>query len=256
MGEETIRLTIVTVVKNGRAFLQETYQGLRSQSTRQFVWLVIDGKSTDGTLEWLGEISDLKVEICSEKDKTIYDAMNKAVGKVKTEYILFLNAGDVFFDSTVLHKILGCIHDAPSDIYYGLAMLGAVPGFKRRPQGEHLKSINTLFYGKIPCHQSMVISKNCFAETGYYLDEMGVYADRDWLLRYVKASGLSKMFYMDYVVVEYQPTGKSYQQFYKNLPHYLKMIFKNGNGVEVLFGLVGIFKSAVYVSVSKLFSKL
>jgi len=102
-----VSFSIVTINWNNLDGLKATYRSLVDQTFRNFRWIVIDGNSTDGSVEWLRELDDAQAEITIESDRGIYDAMDKGRRRaVETDgYTLFLNSGDALASSDVLARI-------------------------------------------------------------------------------------------------------------------------------------------------------
>lgn len=143
-------LSIITVVFNCELTLSSTIESVVQQKFKDFEYIIIDGGSTDGTLQLLEDYSehiDIKI---SEKDKGIYDAMNKGIGQASGEWIYFLNAGDVLYDKRVLTNLFQL--DFSADIVYGKheADYGY---FKRIQKPSALKKI---WKGMIFSHQAMI----------------------------------------------------------------------------------------------------
>lgn len=255
MGPPQVRaeipLTIVTVVKNDLKALQLTRASMEAQSRRDFRWLVVDGISTDGTLEWLGGLASDRIRFVSGKDKSIYDAMNKAANLVDTEYFLFLNAGDTFCDSMVIERISNGLKVSRPDLAYGKCVIMAGGGFPSRTRGKEISGRWELFYGKIPCHQATVISKRIFSEIGPYDISHKVYADREWLIRLFASRRSGKISFLDFPIVNYDPSGYSYQKFFASRNEYFRMLVKHGGPLEIAWGTVGWLKAAVHNALSK-----
>ncbi|MDB4026803.1 glycosyltransferase [Candidatus Thioglobus sp.] len=95
-------VSIVTIVYNDEEYLEETIQSVLSQTYDNVEYIVIDGGSTDGTLDVIKQYKDRIDHWISEEDRGIYDAMNKGVNLAKGEWINFMNSGDVFHDNDVL----------------------------------------------------------------------------------------------------------------------------------------------------------
>ena len=100
-----ITFSIITVVRNDLNGILNTYNSLKNQSYANYEWVVIDGNSSDGTKEFLQNLDCKFINYISESDNGIYDAMNKGIIICKNMYILFLNAGDIFFDFNVLNIV-------------------------------------------------------------------------------------------------------------------------------------------------------
>jgi putative colanic acid biosynthesis glycosyltransferase len=112
--KEKTRLGIVTVCFNDLAGLKKTAESIRQQTCSSLRWIVVDGASTDGTPDWLRTRPARLASFISEPDQGLYYAMNKGIDALKdqTDYIIFMNAGDVFADRTVLEKIANGIETA------------------------------------------------------------------------------------------------------------------------------------------------
>jgi putative colanic acid biosynthesis glycosyltransferase len=108
------KLTVVTVNKNNKKGLCMTYASMQNQLVKEINWLVIDGISSDGSLESINNASDeFSLIIIEEKDTGIYDAMNKGIDRVETEFVVFLNSGDTFYREEAVSNILQSISEQP-----------------------------------------------------------------------------------------------------------------------------------------------
>lgn len=96
------KVSIVTIVYNASKYLEETMQSVINQTYDNVEYIVVDGGSTDGTLDILEKYKDRIDHWVSEEDRGIYDAMNKGVNLANGEWINFMNSGDVFHDNDVL----------------------------------------------------------------------------------------------------------------------------------------------------------
>jgi len=100
-----IKYSIITVCYNASATISETIASVLSQTYRDLEYIVVDGKSTDGTVEILSGIRDERVKFVSEKDSGIYNAMNKGLRMASGDYLIFLGADDTFYDNKVLERV-------------------------------------------------------------------------------------------------------------------------------------------------------
>ena len=105
--------SVISVTYNNLKGLQNTFKSLRLQTFTDYEWIVVDGGSYDGTLDFL---SDKPCKLISEKDDGIYDAMNKGIGKANGDYLIFMNAGDVFADADILEIVQDTIIENPDFI--------------------------------------------------------------------------------------------------------------------------------------------
>ncbi len=100
-----MKISVVTVCYNAANLIEETIKSVTTQTLPEMEYIVIDGGSTDGTTDIIRKYSDKITYWISEKDKGIYDAMNKGIVKSSGDYIIFMNAGDRFANSDVLSSV-------------------------------------------------------------------------------------------------------------------------------------------------------
>jgi len=173
-------LTVVTVVYNARADFLTTLASVTEQTARpQFEYLVVDGGSTDGTVEALRAAAD-RGEVdrwVSEPDRGIYDAMNKAVGLARGRWVLFLNTADVFVAPTTVAE--AGLSEVTTDLAYGSCEQVYPDG------GVHLTRCQPLdaTFRAMPCsHQSLFARRELLARFPFDL-RYRVAADHHFLAR-------------------------------------------------------------------------
>jgi glycosyltransferase involved in cell wall biosynthesis len=112
-------ISIITVVFNGEQFLEETIRSVINQNYDNVEYIIIDGGSTDGTLNIIKKYEDKISYWVSEKDGGIYDAMNKALDVASGVWINFMNAGDSFCNAIVLEKLFAKEIEIDNKFVYG-----------------------------------------------------------------------------------------------------------------------------------------
>ncbi|MFD2529227.1 glycosyltransferase family 2 protein [Polaribacter marinaquae] len=105
-------ITIITSTFNAVSALSITIDSIRNQNYTNIQWIIIDGKSTDGTVELINKNEDIIDFWLSERDEGIYDAWNKGVKHIKGEWVIFLGAGDVLYSNNVLSNMASHLSDA------------------------------------------------------------------------------------------------------------------------------------------------
>lgn len=113
------KISVITVVFNDVQHIRETIESFFSQTWQDKEYIVIDGGSTDGTVNIIKEYADRLAFWCSEKDDGIYDAMNKGIDHCTGDWINILNSGDVFVDEYVLQHSMELSRDMEIDVLYG-----------------------------------------------------------------------------------------------------------------------------------------
>ena len=121
-----MRYTIITVVLNGLEQLKFTMDGVLKQKFTDYEYVIIDGGSQDGTVEFLEDMTmkDSRIRYISEKDTGIYNAMNKGLRLAQGDYVMFLGAGDVFCDEHTLETVAQYLK---YDVIYGRIIYSSGP---------------------------------------------------------------------------------------------------------------------------------
>lgn len=157
-----MKFSIITINYNNKDGLKATIESVVNQSNRDFEYIVIDGGSTDGSLEIIRQYADKIDYWVSEPDKGIYHAMNKGIKQAHGEYLNFMNSGDLFYDSDVLSKICPYLtSDIVEGNLYNLSM-GKIP-FRNMDIDYTMR----FFYSSSLSHQACFIKKNLFQDTKY-----------------------------------------------------------------------------------------
>lgn len=114
------KLSIITINLNNLDGLQKTMQSVFEQTFTEYEYIIIDGGSTDGSKECIEQHSEKLAHWASEKDRGMYDAMNKGIRAAKGKYLMFLNSGDYLSEENVLrHAFRFIANNEPAQIYYG-----------------------------------------------------------------------------------------------------------------------------------------
>lgn len=173
-------ISIITISKNNTFGLQKTIESVRSQIDTAFEFIVIDGGSSDDSIEVLEKNNDLIDFWVSESDSGVYDAMNKGLFRASSDYCVFMNAGDTFYESEVLKRINNETNSA--EILYGDACL---------VWSKHNSSIkihpkeNIFFYltYEMICHQAIFFRTSFLKECKGFNQKYRFCADYDLLLK-------------------------------------------------------------------------
>lgn len=200
MHTADIKITVATVTWNAATLVQRTLDSVDLQEHPNVEHLIIDGKSSDGTVAmaeaYKNNTTSLhSIKIISEPDRGLYDAMNKAINLATGHYIVFLNAGDVFHSPQVLITIAQCasanyneaIGLLPGVIYGNTNIVDAEGHFlhKRRLQPPLSLNWKSFRRGMLVCHQAffanMAIARNHPYNLKYRFS-----ADFDWCIRIMK----------------------------------------------------------------------
>ena len=117
-------ISIITVVFNGEKYLEDTIQSVINQTYDNVEYIIVDGGSTDGTLDIIKKYEDKIDYWVSEKDRGIYDAMNKGIDVASGEWLNFMNGGDEFYDNKIIENIFkNCSYEEEYVIHGKVALM-------------------------------------------------------------------------------------------------------------------------------------
>lgn len=203
-----MKISIITVCKNAESSIEKTLLGLYSQTYKNIEHIVIDGVSTDKTLEILENYKDKISVLVSEPDTGIYNAMNKALKLVTGDIVYFLNATDTLYDENVLRKVVQEFEKHP-DLEFLWGDIQFVEDNKdiRIATFEDIKVKSDLIY-RNPCHQCIFYKNELFTKNGGYNEEITLYADYDLNVRMLVKHN-SRCKYMPEILARFELGGFS-----------------------------------------------
>ena len=158
------KISIVTVTYNSARTLEKTVQSIISQSYKDYEYIIIDGGSTDGTLDIIKKYEKHISYWVSESDDGIYDAMNKGILQANGKWIHLLNSDDYYYDSNVLQKVSNVLIDNESFYYFTM--------IQKNGLNENIYKWNSslwkLWYSAYIPHPTMFVSKSTYESIGLY----------------------------------------------------------------------------------------
>lgn len=204
-------VTIIIAVFNGEKHLQQCIDSVSNQTYVNKQLIVIDGGSTDKTIEIIKHNKSVIDYYVSEKDRGIYHAWNKGLDKARGEWICFLGSDDYFYDNNALQNMLIKIrHTKPEDvkIVYGQVVLVNDDGKQLEILGEDWILIKDKFK-KIMCipHPAVFHSRTLFEQKGKFDEQFRIAGDYEMLLRVLKSEDAHSV--MDVIVVAMRIGGVS-----------------------------------------------
>jgi glycosyltransferase involved in cell wall biosynthesis len=221
-----MNISIITIVLNDKQNIEKTIESVLSQGV-EIEYIIIDGGSTDGTLDVIGKYKDKIDILVSEKDSGIYNAMNRAIDMASGEWICFMNSGDMFYDSNVLKTILPKLDDS-IDIVYGDQEVRYTS--KTKIVKANI-SIQDIWKGMIFSHQIFFLKKNILKD--YRFNESNrITADYELFYNLFKAN--KKFSYIPMIVASVNAGGVSDIKRIESLVSRWKIINKSF-GVNIYY---------------------
>lgn len=206
-----MKLTIITINYNNATGLKKTIESVFAQTYKDFQYIIIDGASTDGSVELIESMktnytivetsrvvtvetnrvmtveTSRDLSLLSEPDTGIYNAMNKGILMAKGEYIHFLNSGDWLVDERVVEDMLNELPNC--DIFVGNVIKVRQDGKKKYVKHDNTNiSLLTFYRGTIQ-HTSAYIKRSLFDKYGLYDENLKIVSDWKW---YLQVAGLNK----------------------------------------------------------------
>ncbi|SMO59850.1 Glycosyltransferase involved in cell wall bisynthesis [Saccharicrinis carchari] len=178
------KISIITVVYNGAATLEATIKSIACQTYKNVEYIVVDGNSTDTTLDIIKTYAEVIDKWISEDDKGIYDAMNKGMDLATGDYLWFMNSGDRIAQPTTLKQAIDSMPDA--DIYYGETVMIGSDGKEigdRRLKIPDSLTFESFKRGMLVSHQSFIVKSSLVQ---HYDVKYNYSADFQWCLQAIK----------------------------------------------------------------------
>lgn len=208
-----MKVSIITVVYNREKTIERAIRSVLNQSYSDLEYIVIDGASTDGTMQVVNAFRDRIQVIVSEKDGGMYDALNKGIRLATGDVIGLLHADDEFAERETVETIAGYLQKQSADAVYG--DVGFVKEGSNRIVRYYSSAIfrpGLFTWGFMPAHPSFFCYKKFFDEFGLYRTDLEIAADFDLLLRYLRTHRL-KAVYLPQMLVRMNLGGKSTRGF-------------------------------------------
>lgn len=174
MGKVTTKYSIITINYNNHSGLISTYNSIKPLLNSNIEWIVIDGLSTDQSIEFINNNSHISKFII-EKDNGIYDAMNKGIDLASGDFIIFMNSGDLFHPEFSFHEISDNLKNTSinNTIIYGNTV-------KKVAKLFYMDEVNDSFEHwwekTIPCHQSILMPSR-FLKKNKFDTEYKIFSD-------------------------------------------------------------------------------
>lgn len=205
-----MKISLVTSTYNSATTITDTLNSVRAQGYKDLEYIVIDGGSTDGTLDILNANRDIISTLISEPDKGIYDALNKGVKLASGEIVGFIHSDDFLASDDVLHQVSLAFEKTSTEaVYADLDYVAhddvtkVIRKWRSRPYHSSL-----FFKGWMPAHPTFYLLKKCYDSFGLYSNELRQSADYELMLRMLLKHNVNAV-YVPQVWVKMRTGGAS-----------------------------------------------
>lgn len=229
--EDKIKISIVTICYNSAKTIEDTIKSVLNQNYGNLDYVIIDGASTDSTMDIVERYRSMLSVVVSEKDRGISDAFNKGIARSTGEVICFINSDDVMLPGAL--DAISHAFDGKHDIYCGNVLLeNPKSGFKCREVPSTTFPVVPMF--RHVAHQGMFITPDAYRRFGTYDINVKYPMDLEFLMRAYRQGASFK--HVDYDIACFRAGGATSNEIYKKKKDYLYIVKKNGgNWLQAYF---------------------
>lgn len=205
-----MKVSIITIVYNNQATITDCIQSVMAQTYHKIEHIVIDGGSTDGTQRKIEQFRHKLAYYVSEKDKGLYDALNKGIQKATGDIIGVLHSDDLFYEPDTIQRIVSTYKQSEADIVYahGLYVERNNPDKVKRIYPSKPFRMRYLQFGWVPLHTTIYVRRELFLKYGLYDTRYQIAGDYEMTLRWLTNKTI-KSTYLNHFVVKMRLGGKS-----------------------------------------------
>lgn len=216
-----MKISIITVTFNSAVTLRDTIQSVLTQSYPNIEYIIVDGASKDNTIDIFKEYESHfngRMRWISERDKGLYDAMNKGIRMAAGDIVGIINSDDFYHQTDVIAKVVEAFQDRTIQAVYGDVRFVNPDNLDKTVRYYSSKNFSPkLFrYGFMPAHPTFFTYREYFDEFGYYKTDYRIAADYELLIRFLYTHHL-KAQYMPLDFMKMRTGGASTASFKSNL---------------------------------------
>lgn len=213
-----MKVSIITVCYNSASTIMNTIDSVLNQSYKNIEYIIVDGKSKDGSVELISKYGDRISRLISEPDKGIYDAMNKGIKLATGDIVGILNSDDFFNNNGVVQLIVDEFIKSNIDAVYGDVQFVKPSNLNKvvRYYSSKRFCIRKFKFGFMPAHPSFYVRREYFEKYGYYKTDYKIGADFELLIRFLYKNKL-KCKYLQTTFVTMRTGGVSTRSLKSNI---------------------------------------
>lgn len=214
-----MKISIITITYNSAATVEDTIRSVVSQDYPDLEYIIIDGKSKDNTLKIVEKYKDKITKVVSEKDKGLYDALNKGIKHATGDVIGMLHSDDLYANDQVISKVAAAFKkdNSVEGLYADLVFVN------RNDTNKVMRVWNSGEYeedafvrGWMPPHPTFFVKKECYEKFGGFNTELKLSADYELMLRMIHKNKI-KLAYIPEMIVKMRMGGVSNVSFFVKL---------------------------------------
>ena len=196
------KISIITTTYNSASTIEDTIQSVIEQDYQNIEYIIVDGLSSDNTLEIVNNYKSKIFKLISEKDSGIYDALNKGINAASGDIIALLHSDDFFIDKSVITKVVKAFEETNADSVYGdlyyVAKNNTTKIVRKWISGKYKHGM--FLNGWMPPHPAFFVKKSCYEKYGAFNLNFKSAADYELMLRFLHKHKISTTYINEYLV--------------------------------------------------------
>jgi glycosyltransferase involved in cell wall biosynthesis len=185
-----ISITVITICYNSENSIEDTIRSVIGQDFKNIEYIIVDGMSSDGTMKIVNDYRSFIDKVVSERDRGIYDAINKGIELASGDYIVLLNSNDIFYSSSTISNIADFHKNVDCPVSIADVLIKDKKGHLLRYYSSRFWKPFQLRLGFMPPHQGVVIRKDVFNSYGSYSLDYKIAADYEYLVKLLLRNAL------------------------------------------------------------------
>ncbi len=205
-----MKVSIITVVRNNIETIKDAIDSVLNQTYKDIEYIVVDGASTDGTIEIIKSYEDKITKFLSEPDRGLYDAMNKGIKLATGDIVGILNSDDFYIDEFVIEKVIKVFEEKEVDSLFADLVYVKPDNLEKvvRYYDSSQFNPNKFAYGWMPAHPTFFVKRSAYEKYGLFKTDYKIAADYELLVRFLHKEKL-KYFYLNEVIIKMRMGGMS-----------------------------------------------
>ncbi len=205
-----MKVSLITITYNSAATLEDTIRSVLEQTHRNIEYIIVDGGSTDGTLNIIDRYKDSISKVISEKDKGLYDALNKGIGLATGDVVGIIHSDDFYNSRQVIEHVVQTFEAQQADgVYADLYYVNRHDPskiFRRWKSGAYKHGM--FLKGWMPPHPTLFVKRACYNTFGLFNLDLGSAADYEMCLRLIHRHRI-RLAYLPEFIISMRVGGKS-----------------------------------------------
>lgn len=213
-----MKISIITVVYNNKNTIRDAIDSVLHQTYKDIEYIIIDGNSTDGTIEIINSYGNKITTFVSESDKGIYDAMNKGIALATGDVLGILNSDDFYIDEFVIEKVVKVFEEKDVDSLFADLVYVKFDNVNKTVRHYDSSQFHPekFAYGWMPAHPTFFLKRSAYTAYGLFKTDYKIAADYELLVRLLYKYKLT-YFYLPEVLIKMRMGGVSTSGFKSNM---------------------------------------